>query len=200
RLQVEHPVTEALTGLDLVRMQIAVAAGERLGIAQEDVRFRGHAIEARICAEDPSARFAPSTGRVEAVRFPAGPFVRVDSDLAAGSEVTVYYDSLIAKVIAWGEDRPRALNRLARALREFAVVGPRTTIPFHLGLLEDPRFREGRVHTRFVDDGFELPEPAPSEDAALAAVLLEALRRERATPSAVPRPLPPWTAAFREDR
>src|SRR5262249_9333250 len=123
RLQVEHPVTEMITGLDLVQMQLAVAAGEKLPLRQDEVRRRGHAIETRPCAGAPSRGFAPARGEVAAVRFPAGPFVRVDSDLRIRSQVTVFYDSLVAKLICWAEDRETAVDRMIRALREFKIVG-----------------------------------------------------------------------------
>jgi acetyl-CoA carboxylase biotin carboxylase subunit len=202
RLQVEHPVTEMVTGLDLVKEQIRIASGERLSFRQEEIRPRGHAIEVRVCAEDPFANFAPSTGEVTGVRFPAGPYVRVDSDLASGSEVSVYYDSLVAKLIAWGSDRDEAIARLTRALREFKVVGVRTTVPFHLQLLADARFREGRVHTKFVEEEFRLKEAKAGHvlEAALLAAAMEFERRRQATPKyASPRPLSSWRRAFLDE-
>jgi acetyl-CoA carboxylase biotin carboxylase subunit len=202
RLQVEHPVTELVTGLDLVRLQLEVAAGERLPLAQGDVRWNGHAVEARVCAEDPFNRFAPVTGEVAGVRFPGGPFVRVDSDLAPRSSVTVYYDSLVAKLICWAADRDAAIARALRALREFKIVGFQTTLPFHLQLFQDPRFRAGRIHTRFVDEEFDVKDVKAEhrEEAALLAAALEFLRREQATPKyADARPLSPWKMAFREE-
>jgi len=201
-LQVEHPVTEMVTGLDLVRLQLLVAAGEKLPIRQDDVKHRGHAIEVRVCAEDPFSNFAPATGEVAGVRFPAGPFVRVDSDLVRRSQVTVYYDSLVAKLICWADDRPAAIERTLRALREFKVVGIQTTIPFHIQLLRHPRFRSGKVHTKFVDEEFDLKDVKADhhEEAAVLASALEFLRREQATPKyASPRPISPWKLAFRED-
>ena len=202
RLQVEHPVTEMVTGLDLVRLQLRVAAGEKLPIKQDEVSHRGHAIEVRVCAEDPFSNFAPATGEVAGVRFPAGPFVRVDSDLVRRSQVTVYYDSLVAKLICWADDRPAAIERTLRALREFKVVGIQTTIPFHIQLLRHPRFRSGKVHTKFVDEEFDLKDVKADhhEEAAVLASALEFLRREQATPKyASPRPISPWKLAFRED-
>jgi acetyl-CoA carboxylase biotin carboxylase subunit len=203
RLQVEHPVTEAVTGLDLVHLQIAVAAGERLPVRQDEVRPRGHAIEARLCAEDPFSNFAPSTGEIAGLRFPAGPFVRVDSDLAPRSAVTVHYDSLVAKVIAWAEDRAGAVDRLGRALREVKIIGIQTTLPFHLQLLADRRFRAGRFHTKFVDEEFDFRDVKAEhhEEAALLAATLDFLRRAQSTPKyASPRPLSTWKAAYREER
>jgi acetyl-CoA carboxylase biotin carboxylase subunit len=143
RIQVEHPVTEMLTGLDLIREQIRIAAAEPLGYRQDAVAFSGHAIECRINAEDPDT-FAPSAGRVTAWVPPGGPGVRVDSHLMASYTVPPFYDSLIAKVIAHGRDRPEAIARLRRALMETVIEGVKTTIPFQLRVLDDPAFREGR--------------------------------------------------------
>jgi acetyl-CoA carboxylase, biotin carboxylase subunit len=203
RLQVEHPVTEMVTGLDLVRTQIAVAAGEALPLKQEDVVHRGHAIEVRVCAEDPFANFAPATGEVSAVRFPHGPFTRVDSDLVRRTPITVYYDSLIAKIITWAGTRAEAVDRMLRALRETKIVGVQTTIPFHLQLFQDRRFRAGRIHTKFVDEEFEFKDAKAQhhEEAAVLAAAIEFFRRERMTPKyASPRPLSTWKMAWREDK
>jgi acetyl-CoA carboxylase biotin carboxylase subunit len=152
RVQVEHPVTEVVTGVDIVKAQIRVAQGEPLPIAQDDVRLTGHAIECRINAEDPARDFAPSPGQVLGLRLPGGPGIRIDSHLFEGYRIPPYYDSLIAKVIAWGEDRDEAIARMRRALSEMRVEGVHTTIPFHIRLLDDARFRAGDVHTRFVED------------------------------------------------
>jgi acetyl-CoA carboxylase, biotin carboxylase subunit len=144
RIQVEHPVTELITGIDLVREQIRIAAGEPLGYRQEAVRFEGHAMECRINAEDPET-FAPSAGRVTAWVPPGGFKVRVDSHLMAPYAVPPFYDSLLAKIIVGGGDRAEAIDRMRRALRETVLEGVKTSIPFHLKLLEDPAFLEGRV-------------------------------------------------------
>ena len=152
RIQVEHPVTELVTGIDIVKEQIRVAQGERLRIAQEQVRLSGHAIECRINAEDPARDFAPSPGQVQALRLPEGTGIRVDSHIYQGYRIPPYYDSLLAKVIAWGDDRAEALARMRRALSEMQLEGVHTTIPFHLSLFADERFRRGDVHTRFVED------------------------------------------------
>jgi acetyl-CoA carboxylase biotin carboxylase subunit len=152
RIQVEHPVTEALTGIDLIREQIRIAAGESLGIAQEQVGLRGHAIECRITAEDPVS-FAPSPGRVTAWVPPGGPGVRVDSHAFAGYVVPPYYDALVAKVIVHGADRGQAIARMRRALGELVLDGIRTTVPLHLRLLADPRFLEGAYSTTFLESG-----------------------------------------------
>ena len=149
RIQVEHPVTEMVTGLDLVKLQIQLAAGEPLPLRQEGVRMRGHAIEARVLAEDPARGFSPSFGRVSEYSPPGGPGVRVDSHLFAGYEPPPFYDSLLAKIIVWGEDRVEAIARMDRALSETSISGPKTTIPFLLALLRDEEFRRGRIHTQY---------------------------------------------------
>jgi acetyl-CoA carboxylase, biotin carboxylase subunit len=142
RLQVEHPVTEMVCGIDLVREQIRIAAGARLGYEQRDVRFSGHAIECRITAEDPVS-FTPSPGRVTAFHAPGGLGVRIDSALYAGYVVPSYYDSLIAKLIVHAPTRIEAINRMRRALDEFAIVGIQTTIPLHQRIVDDPEFQAG---------------------------------------------------------
>lgn len=152
RLQVEHPVTEAITGLDLVRLQIDVARGRPLPFAQNDLDIRGHAIEARIYAEDPNRDFLPSTGVLRLWREPQTPGVRVDSGVREGDEVTVHYDPMLAKVIAHGADRDEALRRLRRALLELAMGGVASPIGFLLNALEHPHFQAGALHTRFVDE------------------------------------------------
>ena len=203
RLQVEHPVTEMVTGLDLVKLQLAVAAGEKLPLKQDEVSWNGHAIQARICAEDPFSNFAPATGEVGGVRFPAGAFVRVDSDLAPQTQVTVFYDSLVAKLICWADRREGAVDRMIRALQEFKVVGIQTTIPFHLQLFQNAKFRKGRIHTQFVDQEFDFEnvKALHSNEAAILAAALEFHRRNQLTPrTASARPLSPWKLAFREDQ
>ncbi|HEX8034826.1 MAG TPA: acetyl-CoA carboxylase biotin carboxylase subunit [Ktedonobacterales bacterium] len=150
RLQVEHPVTEWRTGLDLVREQLRVAAGLPLSFTQDDVSFRGHAIEARITAEDPLNRFLPATGLIAALHDPSGPGVRLDSGIYAGMDIPLYYDSLLSKLICWGKDRDEALARLRRALDEYTIGGVRTTIPFHQWLLSHPRFQAGDFSTDFI--------------------------------------------------
>ncbi|GAA3732058.1 acetyl-CoA carboxylase biotin carboxylase subunit [Spinactinospora alkalitolerans] len=153
RIQVEHPVTEVATGVDLVREQLLVAAGERLSFGQADVRPRGTAIECRVNAEDPERGFVPSGGRLDEFAPPGGPFVRVDTHGYPGATVTPDYDSLLAKVIVWGPDRDQALNRMERALGEFRIAGAgvRTTIPLLLDVLRDPRFRAGACTTSYLD-------------------------------------------------
>ena len=152
RIQVEHPVTEMITGIDLVRAQIQIAGGEALGLRQQDVSFRGHAIECRVTAEDPVS-FAPSPGRVTAYAAPGGPGVRVDSHCFAGYTVPPYYDSLVAKVITHGADRAEALAHMRRAVAEYLVEGIKTTLPLHARLLADPRFMAGDYSTTFLESG-----------------------------------------------
>ncbi|MBX3563969.1 MAG: acetyl-CoA carboxylase biotin carboxylase subunit [Sphingomonas sp.] len=151
RLQVEHPVTEAITGLDLVREQIRVAEGHGLTLRQEDVHFRGHAIECRINAEDPRT-FAPSPGLVKGYHAPGGMNVRVDSGLYAGYKVPPYYDSMIAKLIVYGTTRQGAIRRLRRALEEFVIDGMKTTIPLHQALIEDPEFQSGDYTIKWLEE------------------------------------------------
>jgi len=150
RLQVEHAVTELVTGLDLVREQIRIASGETLGYGQADVVIRGHAMECRITAEDPET-FLPSPGKVTAYTPPGGLGVRVDSHLFTGYTVPPFYDSLIAKLLAYGRDRAETLARMRRALAEYQIQGIKTTIPFHQRLLDDPRFVAGEASTAFLE-------------------------------------------------
>ena len=168
RIQVEHPVTEMVTGIDLVKEQIRIAAGEPLSFGRKDVRVQGHAIECRVNAEDPLRGFAPDAGLVETFIPPGGPGIRVDTHLFSGYFTPPYYDSLLAKVIAWGRDREEALARMERALRETRVVGVKTSIPYHLALLADPYVRRGEVTIDFVASHFERWSSArrDGEDAA----------------------------------
>jgi len=149
---VEHPVTEMITGVDLIKEMIRVAQGERLSFRQEDVRFNGWAIECRINAEDPDRNFLPSPGRIRFYLPPGGPGVRVDSAVYPGYVIPPNYDSMIAKLIVWGSDREDAINRMKRALAEFAVEGVQTTIPFHQRLMDHPVFRDGHFDIRFLEE------------------------------------------------
>ncbi|HEY9645513.1 MAG TPA: acetyl-CoA carboxylase biotin carboxylase subunit [Chroococcidiopsis sp.] len=151
RIQVEHPVTEMITGLDLIAEQIRIAQGEPLRFTQEQVQLRGHAIECRVNAEDPDQNFRPHPGRISAYLPPGGPGVRMDSHVYTDYEIPPYYDSLIGKLIVWGPDRPAALRRMRRALRECAITGLPTTIGFHQRVLETKEFQEGLVYTNFVE-------------------------------------------------
>lgn len=158
RLQVEHPVTEMVTGIDLVREQIFVALGRKLSFKQEDVVQRGHAIEARICAEDPFT-FIPSPGVIRRCRHPQGPFIRTDSYAYPGYEVPIYYDPMVAKLIAWGPDRETAIARLDRALTEFTLTGIKTNILLHKSILQAPKFLDGTYTTQFCDKDLEIKMP-----------------------------------------
>jgi acetyl-CoA carboxylase biotin carboxylase subunit len=151
RIQVEHPVTEMVTGLDLIAEQIRIAQGEKLRFKQDQIELRGHAIECRINAEDPDHNFRPAPGRISAYLPPGGPGVRMDSHVYTDYEIPPYYDSLIGKLIVWGEDRPTAIRRMRRALRECAITGLPTTIGFHQRVLDTSEFAEGKVYTNFVE-------------------------------------------------
>ena len=151
RIQVEHPVTEMVTGVDLIVEQIRIAQGEKLSFTQDDIQVRGHAIECRINAEDPKYNFRPSPGRISAYLAPGGPGVRVDSHVYTDYDIPPYYDSLIGKLIVWGPDRKTAIARTKRALREFAITGLPTTIGFHQKILENPDFVRGDVYTNFIE-------------------------------------------------
>jgi len=162
RLQVEHPITEMVTGVDLVQWQIRIARGERLDLDRGALLSpRGHAIECRIYAEDPDAGFMPSPGRITALRVPGGPGVRDDSGAESGSEVPIYYDPLISKLAAWGVDRPNAIARMQRALQEYEVRGIRTTIPFFTWMLQQPVFGEAACHTGYLDELLQQRRGAP---------------------------------------
>src|SRR3954452_5613233 len=180
RLQVEHPITEMVTGLDLVRWQIRIARGERLDVDPARLLTPiGHAIECRIYAEDPDNNFLPSPGRIRELRVPAGPGIRDDSGATAGLDVPIFYDPMISKLVAWAEDRPLAVARMQRALGEYLVTGIKTTVPFFIWLLAQPEFRAGRFHTTYLDEvlkarnGRSFVDVAPEleEIAAMAAAL-----------------------------
>jgi acetyl-CoA carboxylase biotin carboxylase subunit len=151
RIQVEHPVTEMVTGIDLIAEQLRIAGGEPISVRQEEIRLCGHAIECRINAEDPRHNFRPAPGRITGWLPPGGPGVRIDSHVYTGYEIPPFYDSLIGKLIVWGVDREHALQRMRRALSECAVTGIPTTIEFHLALLDRPEFQRGEVYTKFVE-------------------------------------------------
>ena len=176
RLQVEHPVTELVTGIDLVREQIRVAAGEKLSFEQSDVRLRGHAIECRVYAEDPDNNFLPSPGTITRLRVPSGPGVRDDGGVYEGAEVSIYYDPMISKFAVIGKDRPEAIDRMRRALAEYEVGGIKTTLPFFREVMEDADFIEGRLDTGFIPRFNErkvsaVADEAVSDIAVIAAAL-----------------------------
>ncbi len=168
RVQVEHPVTEYVTGIDIVKEQIRIASGEKLSVKQEEVSFRGHSIECRINAEDPYKNFMPAPGTVKNFVEPRMPWVRVDSACYSGYQILPFYDSLLAKLIVWGRDRKEAIDRMKLALSEFKVEGVATTIPFHIAQLEDPKFINAETYTTYIESEFMksfvagAPKPAPS--------------------------------------
>jgi len=186
RLQVEHPVTEAITGIDLVQWQIRIARGERLtpGPA-ETLNPRGHAIECRVYAEDPDAGFMPSPGRISALRAPAGPGIRDDSGAETGGEVPIFYDPLVSKLVAWGADRPEALARMRRALDEYEILGIRTTLDFFRWIVREPAFAAAEFHTGWLDEllqkragkPFAAVDPSLEEVAVAAAAIYGATSR-----------------------
>ena len=181
RLQVEHPVTEMVTGLDLVAEQIRIAEGKPLSFGDAPPEPRGWAMEARVIAEDPAAGFLPGAGRIDRVRFPQGPGVRNDAGIYRGWEVPVHYDSLLAKLVTWGQDREQARARMARALREFVLEGVRHNLAFHRWLVAHPAFVAGRLNTDFVAEHFRPEALEPGRDATEVALLAAALhaREER---------------------
>jgi acetyl/propionyl-CoA carboxylase alpha subunit len=178
RLQVEHPVTELVTGLDLVTWQIRIAAGERLPFAQEDIVQRGHALECRVYAEDPANHFLPSTGELALYVPPDGPGVRVDDGLATGAMVTPYYDPMLAKIITWGRVRGEAVHKMIRALEDTIVLGVTTNIPYLLAILSEPQFLAGNTSTNYLPEqmaGWTAPI-GETEEAFLAAAVFEFLQ------------------------
>jgi len=160
RLQVEHPVTELVTGLDLIHLQLQIAAGERLPFTQEDIRWRGAAIECRISAEDPDNQFFPSPGTIQQLQEPGGPGVRLDSGVYAGWTVPIDYDPLLAKLVVWDQDRIAATGRMLRSLQEYSVMGIRTNLAFFRELLIDECFVQARLHTGFLDEFLRRRAPA----------------------------------------
>jgi len=200
RLQVEHPVTELITGIDIAKEMFRIAAGHPLSVSQDEITRRGWAIECRIYAEDPYRNFLPSPGRIRALRAPAGPGVRDDSGVYAGYEVPLHYDPMISKLCTWGRDRDEAIARMRQALRDYVIQGIRTTIPFHRKVLQDPRFLSGALDTGFIGPDYMAGE-APPEDSllevALAAAALEfrRIRRQAAADGAASGPrggISPW--------
>jgi acetyl-CoA carboxylase, biotin carboxylase subunit len=190
RLQVEHPVTELVTGVDLVQLQLRIASGEALPFTQKDVAWRGWAMECRICAEDPDNQFIPSPGKIKQLREPSGPGVRLDSGVYPGWTVPLEYDALLAKLVTWGPDRNAAIHRLRRALAEYGLTGIQTNINFFVEILDDPEFRAGDISTAFVPDFIARRKPPvdpPREldvAVALAAVASFQSLRERQTGTA----------------
>jgi acetyl/propionyl-CoA carboxylase alpha subunit len=173
RLQVEHPVTEMVTGVDIVKEQIRIARGRQMRYTQDDIFMNGWAIECRINAEDPYNNFLPSTGRISHSLLPTGPGVRVDTGVYPGFEISPYYDSLISKLIVWGETRAEAILRMRRSLEEYRIVGVRTNIPFHQNLMDSHRFMGGQYDTRFVEKRFsmEAAEEGKTDQSGIAAII-----------------------------
>jgi len=188
RLQVEHPVTELVTGIDLAVEQIKIAAGKKLSFTQKDIKIKGHAFECRIYAEDPSTNFLPSTGTLKGYYEPAGPGVRVDSGVYEGAEISVYYDPMISKLLTYGKDRKQAIERMLRALDEYKISGVTTNIDFHKAILIHPEFVKGNLSTHFISDYYKFEETAEDsklEAAAITAALLEHHTRNKLTLSPI---------------
>ena len=187
RLQVEHPVTEMITGIDIAKEMFRIASGEKLSIRQEDVIMNGWALECRIYAEDPFNNFLPSPGVIQTLRVPSGPGVRDDSGVYAGYEVPLHYDPMISKLCTWGGTRDEAIDRMKRALDEYVVKGIKTTIPFHLKVMNNEQFLSGDITTGFIGDAFVLETGEHSDDlkdVALVAAALQLGRRTRESVSA----------------
>jgi acetyl-CoA carboxylase biotin carboxylase subunit len=192
RLQVEHPITEVITGVDIVAEQMRIARGRQLSYKQEDIELRGHAIECRVNAEDPYNNFLPSTGRITHSLLPTGPGVRIDTGVYPGFEVTPYYDPMIAKLIVWGETRGQAILRMRRALEEYRIVGVRTNIPFHQTMMDSHRFMGGQYDTRFVEERFAMPQAEAGQEtdhpeiAAVFATLIAHQETQRSAEFVMP--------------
>jgi acetyl-CoA carboxylase biotin carboxylase subunit len=207
RLQVEHPVTEMVTGIDLVQAQLRIADGEALGIRQDDIRLHGTAIECRIYAEDPAYNFRPSPGRITVLQAPAGPWVRDERGIFAGGEVSPFYDPMISKLVVWGATRQEAIARMRRALGEYVIGGIKTTIPFHLWLMDDPDFQAGRLDTGFIERRYRPQAVQPDQVAQDMALIAAALDHWHVTKPAATAPtsqgghegVSPWKQAGRVD-
>lgn len=203
RLQVEHPVTECITGVDLVRQQLAVAGGATLPFAQEDLGIRGHAVECRVYAEDPRNNFRPAPGPLHRYREPTGPFVRVDSGIVEGMEVPIHYDPMVAKLVVWGETRAEALDRARRALQDYRIVGIPTSIPFFLALFQDAGFQDGIYDTGFItpewlEDNLDQPSDAAIEEATVVAAVAafeDAMRRRPSSSNGASTGVSAWRRA-----
>ncbi|MBS1250574.1 MAG: Acetyl-/propionyl-coenzyme A carboxylase alpha chain [Chloroflexi bacterium] len=185
RLQVEHPVTEAVTGVDIVKEQIKIAAGEPLSYAQEDITMNGWAMECRLNAEDAYQDFIPSTGKISQALLPAGPGVRIDSGVYSGFTISPYYDSLIAKLIVHEETRPKAISRMKRVLEEYKIVGVRTNIPFHQQLMENASFGRGDFDTQFVENEFSMQGQKAEGHAEIAALVAALVANQQSQKSSL---------------
>lgn len=204
RIQVEHPVTEMVTDVDLVQSQIRIAAGEPLRLAQDDVRMSGHAIECRITSEDPLHGFLPSTGRIERFDAPSGPGVRWDGAIAEGSDVSRYYDPLLGKLIVHAPNRAAAIARMSRALDELRIVGIETSVRFHRQVMDEPEFRRGNIDVGYLERHADLLDVAAADETALAAAVAAALiedeRRSRRRVGRLATARPPAPAGWRSNR
>jgi len=202
RVQVEHPITEAVVGIDIVKQQIRMASGEKLSLRQEDLRQRGHAIECRIYAEDPENDFLPCAGKILFLKEPAGPGIRCDSGIWTGCEVSVHYDPILSKLVAWDETREQARRRMASALRQYVILGIRTTTSFLADVMEHPAFAEGRTHTGFIPEHFahwKPPEVDPEElnMALMAAAALNKIGAGAKLVAAAKETFSPWRTSSR---
>jgi len=204
RLQVEHPVTELITGIDIVKEQLMIASGEKLSLKQDQIKINGAAIECRISAEDPENNFVPSTGKITELIEPGGPGVRVESGVYEGFEVPIYYDPLIAKLLVWAPTRQEAITRMKRALREYRIRGIKTSIPFHLLVMDNPKFITGDYDTTFIDTVLGKIEYKKKnyEVAAIAATIGKILREERTKVSQTKKEsgMNPWKLSSRPVR
>lgn len=209
RLQVEHPVTEMVTGVDVVKEMIRIAAGKQLRYRQEDIRFRGAAIECRIYAEDPANNFFPCPGKIHVLSSPGGPGIREENGVFPGFEIPIFYDPLISKLIAWGTDREEAIQRMRRALEEYTILGVKTTIPFLLEVMKDESFMRGEIDTGYIDrklsQGLSFPEKDPHEKIAAIAAALDTFflsKESRSDPGSSPNGMTfysPWKMAGRRN-
>ncbi len=202
RVQVEHPITEAVVGVDLVKQQIRVASGEKLSFKQNDLRQRGHAIECRIYAEDPENNFLPSAGKILFVREPDGPGIRCDTGIWSGCEVPVHYDPILSKLVVWDETREEARSRMIAALGDYAIIGVKTNTQFLIDVLEHPAFREGATHTDFIPENLPGWKPSEADGDELKAALLAAAALEKRAPASRPgagkvETFSPWKSGTR---
>ena len=202
RLQVEHPVTECVTGIDLVKEQIRIASGEKLSCAQQDIVFRGAALECRIYAENPEHNFMPSPGRILGLRVPGGPGIRDDSGIYEGFEVSIHYDPLLSKLVAWGANRQEAINRMRRALEEYQVLGIKTTISFYERVMQNPTFLAGNVTTSFIDEIFSRQDETreyPLQHVALIAAAIAQFESSTTVQVSTPQVRNAWKLVARKE-
>jgi pyruvate carboxylase subunit A len=187
RLQVEHCITELVTGIDIVKKQIRISNGEPLDITQDDIRIRGHAIECRINAEDPLNDFAPSPGKIRRYRSSGGPGIRVDSGVHTGYTISPFYDSMISKLCSYGQTRDEAIERMKRALYEYVVIGVATNIPFHKAVMESEEFAKGNLSTKFIDNNnvIDAVRAILQRDSAKGATLASALDNQEVVIAAI---------------